>query len=607
MRSRRTSFCAAVMRRSSEDSTARIRARPRDNPSPCSRATYRSRVTPTRSGCCSAKPSGPGRPSARTAADEDGERDDGAAEAPRRRARRRDDRQHAAQAREHADRSHRGARAALAGVARVARRRATLRAGPPSSAPARSTRSPIASPNACRQSGSAHVRRSSCSESSASSRRSAPSASGRGALRIGPCRANAPCCAGSICCARTIARSCSACSIRASSRPASSRVGETAASIASWAPTTFATKWACFRATSGATSATSRRPSRRASRRSRSAATASSRRFDGCRLPRTPGAWAAAVAAREVVVSPVTPGVVLPLGLDAGRVAFRELRSLAARLGASEWLSKEGPARSGDRRHGAPRLARPRPHGSSSVSIRSGFSGRAVLDDRGALMARRSRIRRRLTIAMLVTAIIPVGFAIWLAGEDHSRHVGALFRARGRRSSRPLARPVSGAGAHGESRDAQRGERHGRRSGARAGRDDAGRRRRAPRARATLRASIPASSRSPCATVSASSLPSTAADRSIPRKRIAWRSCVRSVAAPPPEAPRPSLGELGRAPTKRPPPSSLDDDEPEGPELLAVFGADKARFDELSEIERISSRTTGASSAGARRTSAATC
>ena len=57
----------------------------------------------------------------------------------------------------------------------------------------------------------------------------------------------------------------------------------------------------------------------------------------------TPGAWAAAVGAREVVVSPVTPGVVLPLGLDAGRVAFRELRSLAARLGASDWLSKEGP------------------------------------------------------------------------------------------------------------------------------------------------------------------------------------------------------------------------------------------------------------------------
>jgi hypothetical protein len=56
-----------------------------------------------------------------------------------------------------------------------------------------------------------------------------------------------------------------------------------------------------------------------------------------------PGAWAAAVAAREVVVSPVTPGVVLPLGLDAGRVAFRELRTLAVRLGASEWLSREGP------------------------------------------------------------------------------------------------------------------------------------------------------------------------------------------------------------------------------------------------------------------------
>ena len=57
----------------------------------------------------------------------------------------------------------------------------------------------------------------------------------------------------------------------------------------------------------------------------------------------TPGAWAAAVAAREIVVSPVTPGAVLPLGVDAGRVAFRELRSLAARLGASEWLTKDGP------------------------------------------------------------------------------------------------------------------------------------------------------------------------------------------------------------------------------------------------------------------------
>ena len=56
-----------------------------------------------------------------------------------------------------------------------------------------------------------------------------------------------------------------------------------------------------------------------------------------------PGAWAQAVAARDVVVSPVSPGVAVPLGIDAGRVAFRELRSLAARLGASEWLSREGP------------------------------------------------------------------------------------------------------------------------------------------------------------------------------------------------------------------------------------------------------------------------
>ena len=41
-------------------------------------------------------------------------------------------------------------------------------------------------------------------------------------------------------------------------------------------------------------------------------------------------------------------------------------------------------------------------------------------------MARKTRIRRRLTIAMLVTAIIPVIFAIWLA-EKTIRDTSARF------------------------------------------------------------------------------------------------------------------------------------------------------------------------------------
>jgi hypothetical protein len=56
-----------------------------------------------------------------------------------------------------------------------------------------------------------------------------------------------------------------------------------------------------------------------------------------------PGAWARAVAAQEVIVSPVTPGLALPLGIDAGRAAFRELRSLATRFGAGHWFSSDSP------------------------------------------------------------------------------------------------------------------------------------------------------------------------------------------------------------------------------------------------------------------------
>jgi hypothetical protein len=49
----------------------------------------------------------------------------------------------------------------------------------------------------------------------------------------------------------------------------------------------------------------------------------------------TPGAWALAVAVRDVVLSPVPPAMALPLGLDAGRAAFSALRQVAARFDSS--------------------------------------------------------------------------------------------------------------------------------------------------------------------------------------------------------------------------------------------------------------------------------
>jgi nitrogen fixation/metabolism regulation signal transduction histidine kinase len=57
------------------------------------------------------------------------------------------------------------------------------------------------------------------------------------------------------------------------------------------------------------------------------------------------------------------------------------------------------------------------------------------------------------------------------------------------------------------------------------------------------------------------------------------RSLGRSTTADAPSQKPASSGELDQ----EAPPSSLDDDIASGPELLAVFGADKAKFDELSE------------------------
>jgi hypothetical protein len=54
------------------------------------------------------------------------------------------------------------------------------------------------------------------------------------------------------------------------------------------------------------------------------------------------GAWAQAVAAREIVLTPVTPGVAIPLGLDAGRAVWQQVRGIAERFGGADWLSAAG-------------------------------------------------------------------------------------------------------------------------------------------------------------------------------------------------------------------------------------------------------------------------
>lgn len=58
-----------------------------------------------------------------------------------------------------------------------------------------------------------------------------------------------------------------------------------------------------------------------------------------------PGAWASAVAARDVVLTPVTPGLAVPLGVDAGRAALVLAKGMAARFGLLSGLA--GSARLG--------------------------------------------------------------------------------------------------------------------------------------------------------------------------------------------------------------------------------------------------------------------
>lgn len=53
----------------------------------------------------------------------------------------------------------------------------------------------------------------------------------------------------------------------------------------------------------------------------------------------TPGAWARAVAIRDVILSPVPAALAIPLGIDAGRAAFSAFRSVTERAQGLSFVS----------------------------------------------------------------------------------------------------------------------------------------------------------------------------------------------------------------------------------------------------------------------------
>lgn len=55
--------------------------------------------------------------------------------------------------------------------------------------------------------------------------------------------------------------------------------------------------------------------------------------FRGLASDPAPGAWASAVAGRDIVLTPVTVGLAVPLGVDAGRAALSLAKGLVGRLG----------------------------------------------------------------------------------------------------------------------------------------------------------------------------------------------------------------------------------------------------------------------------------
>ncbi|HMJ09850.1 MAG TPA: hypothetical protein VK524_00520, partial [Polyangiaceae bacterium] len=57
-----------------------------------------------------------------------------------------------------------------------------------------------------------------------------------------------------------------------------------------------------------------------------------------------PGAWAEAVASREIILSPFASAVAIPLGFDLGRAAVIAAQKIAGRFGARYWPSPTGSA-----------------------------------------------------------------------------------------------------------------------------------------------------------------------------------------------------------------------------------------------------------------------
>lgn len=47
----------------------------------------------------------------------------------------------------------------------------------------------------------------------------------------------------------------------------------------------------------------------------------------------SPGAWAAAVAVRDILLHPIVPAAAIPIGIDLGRAAFATVQKLASRVG----------------------------------------------------------------------------------------------------------------------------------------------------------------------------------------------------------------------------------------------------------------------------------
>ncbi len=82
-----------------------------------------------------------------------------------------------------------------------------------------------------------------------------------------------------------------------------------------------------------------------------------------------PGAWAMAVAVRDVVLAPVPPAMAVPLGLDAGRAAFSALRHVASRIDTGGML----PSALG--------LLRASPIGQTLEATLGGEDARRMFDD----------------------------------------------------------------------------------------------------------------------------------------------------------------------------------------------------------------------------------